>query len=251
MVNAELHEKEMSSTSRRQILGSFARGSSGDVSAALTGASMLRESASAASPSFVVRHVDVIALALLGRRSEALARLAQADPTNDPERCLTLARAYEALDARAEAIASYERVVALRGDAWDHLRLLRAGRALDARDIPPLAAGASNEERISYARALAKVFDAAGRFDETSIVLGDLFDAVTERPADLVLRAATLHLWRLEAEQARANGPGAVVVAGFLPRSAMVRSGFIIFPRPVVGENQSFVVDSDMAVGRD
>jgi tetratricopeptide (TPR) repeat protein len=174
----------------------------GDVLGALTDWSMLHASASPA-PSFVEQHLDAVALGLLGRRSEALAALALADHAGEPERWLATARAHEALEAREAAIAAHEQVVALRGDAWDHLRLARAGRAVGARDVPGLEPGASNEERITYARSLAKVFDAAGHFDETSIVLDELFDALQERPPDLVLRAATLHLWRREGARAR------------------------------------------------
>jgi tetratricopeptide (TPR) repeat protein len=177
---------------RREVLG------------ALTDWSRLYES-TGSSPSFVERHVDAVALGLLGRRGEALAALASADHTGAPERGLAIARAYEALDARDAAIAAHEQVVALRGDAWDHLRLARAGRALGAHDVPRLEPGASNEERITYARSLAKVFDAAGRFDETSLVLDELFDTLDQRPPDLVLRAATLHLWRREGDRARAR----------------------------------------------
>jgi tetratricopeptide (TPR) repeat protein len=194
----------------------------GEVLAALTDWSMLHASAGPAA-SFVEQHVDAVALGLLGRRREALAALARADPTDEPERGLAIARAYEALEAREEAIAAHERVVGLRGDAWDHLRLARAGRAVGARDVPRLEPGASNEERITYARSLIKVFDAAGRFDETSLVLDELFDTLAERPADLVLRAATLHLWRLEGTRARArlaelpdNEPKARLIAGAL-----------------------------------
>jgi tetratricopeptide (TPR) repeat protein len=176
----------------------------GDVLGALTEWSMLQTSPTP-SPSFVERHVDAVALGLLGRRSEALAALSLSDHAGEPERCLATARAYEALEARGAAIAAHEQVVALRGDAWDHLRLARAGRAIGARDVPRLEPSASNEERITYARSLVKVFDAAGRFDEASIVLDELFDTLDERPADLVLRAATLHLWRREDARARAR----------------------------------------------
>jgi tetratricopeptide (TPR) repeat protein len=196
----------------------------GEVLAALTDWSRLAPPIGR-SPSFVEQHVDAVALGLLGRRSEALAALARADHANEPERWLASARAHEALDAREAAIAAHEQVVALRGDAWDHLRLARAGRDVGARDVPRLEPGASNEERITYARSLVKVFDAAGRFDETSIVLDELFETQPERPADLVLRAATLHLWRQEGARARARlaelreptrPPKALLIAGAL-----------------------------------
>lgn len=260
------------------ILARLARG---EVLAALTDWSSLRASASSDdAPSFVERHLDAIALGLLGRRSEALAALALADHERDADRALATARAYEALDAGELAIAAHEQVVALRGDAWDHLRLARAQsggptsrvkssrdeilpvrssvadearhelsltRAVGARDIPRLESGASNEERITYARSLAKVFDAAGRFDETSIVLDELFDAVPERPVDLVLRAATLHLWRLEGPRARAR-LAELPDANDHPKARLIEGALAVLegrPREGVERLESLASESD------
>src|SRR5690606_17842919 len=80
-----------------------------------------------ARPSLIELHLDAVALGLLGRRSEAIARLARAEAdADDPDEWLTIARAYQTLDHREAAIAAHERVVALRGHGWDRLRLVIA-----------------------------------------------------------------------------------------------------------------------------
>jgi tetratricopeptide (TPR) repeat protein len=195
---------------------------SGEVLAALREWAALDEPGE--RPSFIERHLDAVVLGLLGRRDEALDALAQAQPQEtDPEHWLAIARAYEGLDAKDSAIAAHERVVALRGDAWDVLRLARAGRTLALDEIPRLEPGASPEARVTFVRSLVKLFDATGRYDDSLAAIRELLaGSPDEVPDDLLLRAATLHLWRCEAEQARAclttlaDDPRAKLIEGAL-----------------------------------
>jgi tetratricopeptide (TPR) repeat protein len=220
----------------------------GEVLAALTDWSRLPEPGE--SPSFVERHLDAVVLALLGRRGEAFAALARAEHAGDPDRMLAIARAYEALEAGEDAIAAHRQVVALRGDAWDRLRLARAGAADIG--IPSLEPGASNDERITYARSLIKVFDAAGRFDETSRVLDELFATLAERPTDLALRAATLHLWRAECELARAR-LAELPNRQELPRARLIEGALALLegrPRDALERLDSLGSDGDTRLER-
>jgi tetratricopeptide (TPR) repeat protein len=192
---------------------------SGEVLPALRQWAVLGEPGSS-KPSFVEGHVDAIMLGLLGRRDEALGTLAQAQEfVTDAERWLAIARAYEALDAKDSAIAAHEHVVASRGDAWDYLRLARAGRTLTLDEIPRLEPGASVQERVTFVRSLVKLLDATGRFDDALTAIRELAD---DAPTDLRLRAATLHLWRCEGELARgyltalADNPRAQLIEGAL-----------------------------------
>ncbi|HLT39273.1 MAG TPA: hypothetical protein VK034_23475, partial [Enhygromyxa sp.] len=157
-----------------------------------------------AEPGLTELHLDAVALGLLGRRSEALARLARAEANAvQPEEWLTIARVYETLDDREAAVAAHERVIALRGHGWDRLRLAMARGALvpgEARPRPDPAG--LLYERVSFARQLVKILDATGRYDDQLEVIAEFADAA---PPDLVLRAARLHLWRGELAQARAR----------------------------------------------
>lgn len=157
-----------------------------------------------ASPSFIELHLDAVALALLGRRAEAIATLARAEQAaGDAEDWLAIARAHEALGTRESAIAAHERVVALRGRVWDRLRLARARGELGIGETLPRAEqSASLAERHSIARELVKIFEAAGRYQETLAVIDALGDAA---PPELILRAAELHLWRREPARARSR----------------------------------------------
>lgn len=194
----------------------------GEVLAALREWAALAEPTSSAS--FGERHLDAVVLALLGHREAALDALARAgELATDPDRALAIARAYEQLDAGQLAIAAHERVVGQRGDPWDHLRLARAGRALALDDIPRPAAGSSAQERVTFVRSLVKLFDATGRFDDALAAIRELMEErVVEVPSDLLLRAATLHLWRCEGEAAReclvtlAETPRAKLIEGAL-----------------------------------
>ena len=157
------------------------------------------------SPSFVERHLDALMLGLLGRRDDALDALVQAQASEiDPERWLAIARAYEALDAKDSAIPAHEQVIARRGDKWDFLRLARAGHQLSLDEIPKLAPDASTPERVAFVGELVEVFCETGRFDNALTAIRGLLDGErTDVPDDLLLRAATLHLWRGEHELAR------------------------------------------------
>lgn len=189
------------------VLHRLARGQSGDVIAALSSWAELGSAETA--PGFIEQLVDAAALALLGRRSEALAALAhaQAQAGDGPEH-LAVARGYENLDDKPAAHAAHERVVESRGSGWDRLRLARVRGDFGSGESPPQPdAGASPSERVSFVRQVVKVLDTAGRYDDAlasiNALLAELGEA--EAPRDLILRAATLHLWRCEGEPARAR----------------------------------------------
>ncbi len=152
--------------------------------------------------------VDAVALGVLGRRREALEALSRASEAADgPEAWLAIARGFEALDAREAAIAAHERVVAIRGLDWDRLRLARVRGEWPVGEPAPRPRGdAPPHEKASFVRELVKALEGAGRHDDALAALGALVDDLGgEAPADLVVRAAELHLHRLEAAEARAR----------------------------------------------
>lgn len=180
----------------------FARG---DVLEALSSWKALPQ---APAEDFTERHLDAIALGLLGRRTDAIASLARAEAVaHAPEAWLAIARAYEALEQREAAIAAHEQVLARRLGDWDRLRLARSrGDLAPGEPLPQAHPGASLDERISFVRELVKVLDAAGRYDDTlTATLGLIMDLAQQAPLDLAIRAAELHLWRGELAQVRAR----------------------------------------------
>lgn len=151
--------------------------------------------------------VDAVAHGLLGRRREAREALdAVAAEARGPDAWLTVARGYEAADERDAALAAYERVVALRGDAWDHVRLIRAGGAAGPRAaalaLPPEAPA---DQQASFTRALLRALEGVGRYDDALAALDAALARAPEHhgggedpwPA-LALRSAELHLYRGE-----------------------------------------------------
>lgn len=154
---------------------------------------------------FTERHLDAVALAILGRRGDALEALAAAESeTLDAAQWLTLARAYQTLSANEAAAAAHRKVVALRGTAWDHLRLASVpGVEVDAGRLRA-SPGSNDEQRASFARQAAKVLAQVERHDARLAVLTHALDGLAEPPVDLVAHAAQLHLWRMELDQAAA-----------------------------------------------
>jgi tetratricopeptide (TPR) repeat protein len=158
--------------------------------------------------SFVELLAEAAALGIVGRREHAGAALERAsEAASDEQAWLAIARAYEGLDMRESALAAHERVVALRGTAWDRLRLARVrGDFAPGEAIPRPDERASAGEKCSFVRQVIKVLDAAGRHDDGLVLIGELLDELpAPPPPDLAMRAAQLHLWRVEGEQARAG----------------------------------------------
>ena len=186
------------------IIYRFARG---ELLAALTDWAALPKPS--ATPSFAELQLDALALGLLGRRSDAMQALSQAESiASDPEAWLAIARAYEALEQQDAAIAAHQRVIASRGDAWDRLRLARVRGGFAANEpVPGPEPGASFAANVSLVREVVKIHDAAGHYDDTLTAIAELLDANPDSPppSELVLRAAELHLWRNEGARARAR----------------------------------------------
>jgi tetratricopeptide (TPR) repeat protein len=208
---AEVHTLGLPRASRAAlILYRFARG---ETLTALSEWEQLGAQASAstsASGSFLERLLDVVALGLLGRRAAAI-RAAELAATlaHEPDEWLALARAYESLDDKQAAVAAHEQVMALRDHGWDQLRHARARGDFAVGDpVPRPDPDGTVSEQVSFVREVVKILDAAGRYDDMLTVIGELLDQHDQHdqiPADLVLRAAQLHLWRCEAELARAR----------------------------------------------
>jgi len=182
---------------------------------------------------FTEHHLDAVALGLLGRRAAAAEALTSAEAAaTEAEDWLAIGRAHEALDQRDAAVAAHQRVIDLRGDAWDQLRLARVrGDFGPGEPIPRPGAAESPAAMTSFVRELVKILEAGGRYDDTLTVVTELLDQLpAPAPADLVLRCAQLHLWRREGARARARlatlaDPGAHVHARLIEGALLVLDG--------------------------
>ncbi|WP_146156006.1 hypothetical protein [Enhygromyxa salina] len=179
-----------------------------------------------AAPSFIERHLDVLALGLLGRRDAAVCAAREAEAAaREAEDWLALARAYESLDDLPAAVAAHERVMALRDRSWDRLRHARARGDFPAgQPVPRPDPGGSRSERISFVREVVKILAAAGRHDDMLEVISELLDELDDPPAELALRAAKLHLWRAECDAARAR----LAPLGRDPRAALIEGALAV-----------------------
>ena len=220
------------------------------------------------APSFTELHLDVVALGVLGRRSEATEVLARAQRLCvDAEQWLVVARAYEALDQIDDAVRAHEQVVAIRGGGWDRIRIARArGDLAPGEALPRPDADANEVERVSFVRELAKILEAAGRYDDALVVLGELVDTLAAAtPIELVVRAAQLHLWRKETELARAriaavpnaaSDPKAKVVLAAAellegrPELALERLEAVTDAGPAELERLAWVAEANVGLGR-
>ena len=160
---------------------------------------------------FVRVHLELVGLALLGRRREVLELLGQLEARGDelePAAWQVIARVYEGLPAKQAAIAAHAQLVARRGDPWDNLRLARVrGDFEPGEPIPRPSTDVPQSSRISFIREVIKILDAAGRLDDLLALLSEVLDSgdFEQLPLEFSLRAATLHLWRGELEPARAR----------------------------------------------
>jgi tetratricopeptide (TPR) repeat protein len=156
---------------------------------------------------FVELHVHALALGMLGRRDEALEHVSRMEASShDLEPWRICARLRGLLLDPEGAIATGQRVVEASDDVWDRLRIARIrGRdALADLCTPEVLAQAGSNTKL--ASELARLLDEAGEHDRALRVIDASIESTEgEARAALARRAARLHLWRRDDEQARAR----------------------------------------------